>query len=158
MPVSDINDLSLPQQFLFLKSSKTVGGEGALHPHILEWHFEAQPTPLSRCYQAVLTLEPGNTPDVRIVDPDLHVLSKGRDLPHIYHNPARLCLYLPGTGQWDASKRLDLTIVPWTHLWLIYFEEWLSSDEWKGGGQHPGDEPEAAGNRALRRRMRRRSR
>ena len=151
-----IKDLSLPQQFLFLKASKTVGGEGALNARRLKWCFDAQPTPLSRSYRVSLVLEPGDTPEVKIVDPDLRVLSGGRDLPHIYHNPDRLCLYLPGTGQWDASKRLDLTIVPWTHLWLIYFEEWLVSDEWKGGGRHPGDEPESNGNRALRRRIRRR--
>jgi hypothetical protein len=24
-------------------------------------------------------------------------------------------------------------------LWLFYFEEWLWSDDWKGGGMHPGD-------------------
>ncbi len=35
--------------------------------------------------------------------------------------------------------RLDQTIVPWTALWLFYFEEWLESNEWKGGGEHPGD-------------------
>ncbi|MEZ5659385.1 MAG: hypothetical protein R3E83_12920 [Burkholderiaceae bacterium] len=29
------------------------------------------------------------------------------------------------------------TIVPWTYEWLFYFEEWLVSDEWKGGGRHP---------------------
>ena len=34
--------------------------------------------------------------------------------------------------------RIDQTIVPWTALWLFYFEEWLFSDEWKGGGEHPG--------------------
>jgi hypothetical protein len=33
--------------------------------------------------------------------------------------------------------RIDNTIVPWAILWLFYFEEWLSSDEWKGGGEHP---------------------
>ena len=36
--------------------------------------------------------------------------------------------------------RVDQTIVPWTTLWLFYFEDWLSSDEWKGGGLHPGDD------------------
>lgn len=152
---SDMKELTLPQQFLFLKASKTIGGDGVLHPCRLEWHFDAQPTPLSRSYRVSLFLDSGATPDVKIVDSDLRVLSGGRDLPHIYHNPDRLCLYLPGTGQWDASKRLDLTIVPWIHLWLVYFEEWLASDDWKGGGKHPGDEPEPDGNRALRRRMRR---
>jgi hypothetical protein len=33
--------------------------------------------------------------------------------------------------------RIDNTIVPWAILWLFYFEEWLWSDEWKGGGEHP---------------------
>jgi hypothetical protein len=37
--------------------------------------------------------------------------------------------------------------VPWTALWLFYFEEWLTSDDWKGGGIHPAideDHEEAA--------------
>jgi transposase InsO family protein len=33
--------------------------------------------------------------------------------------------------------RLDQTIVPWTSLWLFYFEDWLSEGEWRGGGEHP---------------------
>lgn len=149
------NRLSLPQQYLFLQRSKAVTGEGVLDPRRLEWRFRAQPTPLSRLYQVTLILERDGMPDVRVVDPDLRLLADGRELPHIYHDPDRLCLYLPGNGQWDASKRLDLTIVPWTHLWLIYFEEWLDSDDWKGGGKHPGEDDPDEGNRALRRRLRR---
>lgn len=145
------NRLSLPQQYLFLQKSKTILGEGVLAPRRLEWRFHAQPTPLSRSYQVTLALEADGTPDVRVVEPDLRLHTGGRDLPHIYHDPDRLCLYLPGTGQWDASKRLDLTIIPWTHLWLIYFEEWLVSDDWKGAGKHPEDDDSNAGNRAFRR-------
>ena len=33
--------------------------------------------------------------------------------------------------------RSDQTVVPWTSLWLFYFEDWLASNEWKGGGEHP---------------------
>ena len=149
------NQLSLPQQYLFLQRSKTIAGEGVLGPRRLEWRFLAQPTPLSRSYRVVLLLERDGTPDVRVVDPDLRFLAGGRDLPHIYHDPDRLCLYLPGTGQWDAGKRLDFTIIPWTHLWLIYFEEWLVSDDWKGGGKHPGDDDLNVRNRARRRSFRR---
>lgn len=29
------------------------------------------------------------------------------------------------------------TIVSWTYLWLYFYEEWLYSNEWKGGGIHP---------------------
>ena len=149
------NRLSLPQQYLFLQRSKTISGEGVLGPGRLEWRFRAQPTPLSRSYQVTLVLARDGTPDVRVVDPELRLLAGGRDLPHIYHNPDRLCLYLPGTGQWDTSKRLDLAIIPWTYLWLIYFEEWLMSDDWKGGGKHPGEDDLDEGSRALRRSLRR---
>ena len=147
--------LKLPQQYLFLQKSKTISGEGVLGPCWLKWRFYAQPTPLSRSYQVVLVLKRDGTPDVRVMDPDLRLLAGGRDLPHIYHKPDRLCLYLPGTGQWDGNKRLDLTIIPWTHLWLIYFEEWIVSDDWKGGGKHPGEDDLDENNRALRRSYRR---
>jgi len=148
-------EFSLPQQFLFLRNSKTAVGEGVLMPRSLEWRFVAQPTPLSREYEIHLALQQDGSPDVTVADPNLRLLAGTRDLPHIYHNPDRLCLYLPGTGQWDASKRLDQTIIPWTHLWLIYFEDWLVSDDWKGGGKHPGEDNDIDGNRALRRRMNR---
>jgi hypothetical protein len=32
---------------------------------------------------------------------------------------------------------IDKTIVPWCYLWLFYFEDWLATGEWKGGGIHP---------------------
>jgi hypothetical protein len=83
----------------------------------------------------------GEPPYTFIDDPDLDLLAGGRDLPHVYHNPTRLCLYLPGASEWRRWMRVDETIVPWTVLWLHYFEDWLGSGEWKGGGMHP---PEAS--------------
>ena len=52
---------------------------------------------------------------VRISEPDLELLAQGRPLPHIYTNPLRLCLHLPGTEDWDSTKRIDQTIIPWTY-------------------------------------------
>ena len=67
-------------------------------------------------------------------------LAGDRRLPHVYQqNPPLLCVYRPTKGEWTSRMRLDQTIVPWTSLWLFYFEEWLASNEWKGGGEHPGD-------------------
>jgi hypothetical protein len=80
------------------------------------------------------------TPRVFVDDPDLLALADGRRLPHVYEQqPPRLCLYVPETGEWTPAMRLDQSIVPWAMLWLFYFEEWLVSDEWKGGGVHPGE-------------------
>jgi hypothetical protein len=70
--------------------------------------------------------------------PNLVALAENRRLPHVYSDdPVRLCLYLPGSGEWHRGLSLATTIVPWTYLWLDYFEEWLVSNEWQGGGVHP---------------------
>jgi len=80
----------------------------------------------------------GDSPDVFVDAPDLTLLAGGRALPHVYEEkPTRLCLYRPRAREWVGAMRIDQTIVPWTTLWLFYFEEWLSSNEWKGGGEHP---------------------
>jgi hypothetical protein len=83
--------------------------------------------------------------------PDLVLLAQGRKLPHVYRDPQRLCLYMPRTGQWAADKRIDQTIIPWTYLWLYFFEDWLAFGEWNGGGKHPGDCSEQSLNRRARR-------
>lgn len=78
------------------------------------------------------------TPHVLVVMPDLIDLAGGRKLPHVYEQrPTRLCLYLPRAREWNGSMSMSETIMPWTILWLFYFEEWLVSDDWKGGGVHP---------------------
>lgn len=65
-------------------------------------------------------------------------LADGRHLPHVYSTkPVRLCLFDPQTAEWSPGAAIADTIVPWTYEWLFYFEEWLVSDEWKGGGRHP---------------------
>jgi hypothetical protein len=53
---------------------------------------------------------------------------------------------MPGEGEWTSAMRLDQTVVPWSILWLFYFEEWLVSNDWKGGGVHPGDNDDEPAN------------
>lgn len=149
-------DLTLSQQLLFLRANPSINGEGKVRANKLTWLMDVQPTALARTYRASITYLAGETPSVQIVEPDLELLANGRPLPHVYKNPLRLCLYLPGAGEWKATKRLDLTIVPWTYLWLYYFEDWLGTDDWKGEGQHPGEETEIPRNRAMRRSVARR--
>ncbi|MDR3529296.1 MAG: hypothetical protein P4L90_01880 [Rhodopila sp.] len=73
--------------------------------------------------------------------PDLVALAEGRKLPHVYsESPIRLCLYLPSSGEWHGGLLIANTLVPWAALWLYFFEEWLVSDDWKGGGVHPIDD------------------
>jgi len=100
--------------------------------------MQLRPSPLGRLYDVRIGYRKGDTPDVVITAPDLNDLARGRYLPHVYSaKPVRLCLYDPQTDEWSPTVSFTDTIVPWTYLWLDYFEEWLVSDVWKGGGRHP---------------------
>lgn len=113
-------------------------GSGRVHRERLTWRWCAQPTPISRIYQVRLECNAKGNPEVFVDSPDIRLLAEGRKIPHLYSQTQReLCLYLPGSGQWSTNQLLANTIVPWVSLWLLYFEEWLWSDDWKGDGEHP---------------------
>jgi hypothetical protein len=149
-------ELSPAQQYLFLRKNPICAGVGGIHTGRLHWHYWTRPTVLSRDYLTHIEFQRGGTPKVSIREPDLSALASGRDLPHVYHDPIRLCLFLPGSDEWLGSMRIDQTFVPWTATWLYYFEEWLASNEWKGGGEHPNSNDHELYNRRVRRRSLRR--
>jgi hypothetical protein len=127
-------------QLAHLKIRNRSGGNGRVHRGRLTWRWRVQPTPMSRIYQVRLECDAKGNPEVFVDSPDIRLLAGDRKIPHLYSQARRkLCLYLPGSGQWNTSKLLANTIVPWVSLWLLYFEEWLWSDDWKGGGEHPVD-------------------
>jgi hypothetical protein len=49
----------------------------------------------------------------------------------------RLCLFLPGSREWNGDDPIALTILPWASLWLYFYEVWHATGEWLGGGVHP---------------------
>jgi hypothetical protein len=147
-------DLTPAQQFLFLRANPVCAGTGQLTATGLVWNYRDRPTPLSREYSMRITFQRGDTPDMFVLDPDLSALADGRPVPHVYHDPLRLCLTLPETREWAGTKRIDQTFIPWATTWLYYFEEWLISDEWKGGGEHPDTSSNERHSRRVRRAVR----
>ncbi len=130
--------LTVAQQFFHLRRNTIFGGEGSVSRGKLVWRYERQPTIYSRTYSVRVTQKEGDIPDVYVDAPDLSLLADGRKLPHIYaERPPRLCLYFPKTKEWSSSDRIDETLLPWTDLWLYYYEDWLFFDDWKGSGEHP---------------------
>lgn len=130
--------LTAAQQYALLRSNAACEGEGKVRGNVLTWRFPVSPSLLSWQYAARIEYHQGKSPSVYVDDPNLLALADGRRLPHVYeHSPPRLCLYLPNSGEWGAWMRLDQTFVPWTALWLFYFEAWLMSGQWSGGGMHP---------------------
>ena len=47
----------------------------------------------------------------------------------------RICLYR--YSEFNVYKLLADTIIPWTVEWLYFYELWLATGEWLGGGEHP---------------------
>lgn len=130
--------LSLVQQLQRLRATSLSTGSGNLRRGKLLWDFEARPTPLSRTYKVQIRYRCGGSPDAYVLEPHLPTLAGGRRLPHVFQqDPPRLCLYLPRNGEWSSSMRIAETIVPWSILWLYFFEDWLATDQWSGGGVHP---------------------
>lgn len=148
-------ELTPAQQFVFLRANPVCLGSGRLSATGLVWEYRVKPTPLSREYLVRIAFDRGEVPVVFIIQPDLVSLARGRPLPHVYHDPLRLCLVMPGTQEWGGAMRIDQTFVPWAATWLFYFEEWLGSDEWKGGGLHPDQNDTGQYNRSVRRAARR---
>ena len=53
----------------------------------------------------------------------------------------RLCVYMPSTGEWHPSKALAATVIPWSIVWFGFFEDWVFTNVWSGGGIHPDIKP-----------------
>lgn len=130
--------ITVAKQYFALSTSSICLGKGTLGRENLTWKFSVRPSPLSREYRLRITFKRGGVPKVFVEDPDLTLLAKGEVIPHVYmQKPTQLCLYLPGTGEWSSKQWIYKTIVPWSVLWLYYFEDWLATGDWKGDGKHP---------------------
>jgi hypothetical protein len=98
------------------------------------WEGALKPTELSATYRVRITYHRGKRPAVDVLDPPLAPREEGGRIPHTFR-PGRLCLHLP--EDWDSRMYLHQTIVPWTSLWLYYYELWHATGEWLGGGHEP---------------------
>ena len=106
--------------------------------HII-WECDITPTPLSQTYRIRIDYKANNRPDVYVVRPQQLPRYDGLNhLEHVYNTKTqKLCLYHPNFDKWNYSKPLVKTIIPWAAEWLMYYEIWLVTGEWEGGGIHP---------------------
>lgn len=95
-----------------------------------------QPTSRSDAYEFMLKYNLVDSPKIKIVSPVLMKNDKGEEAPHLYPNEI-LCLYHPKYREFNRTDYLCDTIIPWTSLWLYYYELWHLTGEWLGGGVHP---------------------
>jgi hypothetical protein len=93
-----------------------------------------RPSAISDEYTVELLYKiPGN-PKVHVLLPKLRLASGCDRLPHVFKGN-ELCLYLE--GQWRPDMRISHYIIPWISAWLRFYEVWLATGFWEGGGTHP---------------------
>jgi len=105
----------------------------------LVWSGIICPSPLSKEYVTVLTWVSGYSPRVWVIGDNLEKLDDP-DFPHVYqidleHNMVRICLYRH--QEFNQYTFIADKIIPWIVEWLYYYELWLATGEWHGGGEHP---------------------
>lgn len=106
------------------------------HGSVLRSVGELQPFEIAEQYTVSINLKGGEPPEIRVIKPRLRCREDSVEIPHMY-GQERLCLYLPGADEWTTEMPIALTILPWTSLWLSFYEIWLATGEWLGGGVHP---------------------
>ena len=137
MRYQPVKPLNLGQQLASLRR-EYPDDAGVLRSNVLEWTGILTPSPVGRDYRVRLIYQLGARPVVRVLDPSLRTLAAGQTIPHLYSQEREeLCVYLPGQREWAPEKLLTRTVLPWLVLWLYFFEGWLGSGEWHGGGAHP---------------------
>lgn len=92
-----------------------------------------QPTAISRRYEVKITYVISKIPRVEVINPKLD--DSTCKLPHVYSNN-ELCLFYPKYKEWTKYDYIAEKIIPWTTLWLYYYEVWKITGIWEGGGKH----------------------
>lgn len=95
-----------------------------------------QPTARSEKYTVEIKFHLLKPIQVRIINPILVVNEAGEKIPHMYSQET-LCLYMPKYSEFTRKNYISNTIIPWTSLWLYYYELWHVTGKWLGGGEHP---------------------
>ena len=111
---------------------------GSVRCGTMTWFGEFMPSALSDTYRLKITYTTGKPPKVYIVSPKPLPLAEGaKRLPHTYsysNGKQQLCLFLPKAGEWNSSMFIATTIVHWAVQWMYYYEIWVTTGKWMGGG------------------------
>lgn len=130
--------LSFPVQG-FLLQKKYPQSKVVVNRNDLIWYGEVRPTPISRLYKIKIICKKAHKPKVVLYGNEIDGIERD-DFPHIYRKYKKkqmveLCLNMP--IEFNYSLRITDTIIPWAQEWLFYYEIWLATGKWCGGGHTP---------------------
>lgn len=92
------------------------------------WTGTFRPFALSKQYTVQIQSEIGRRPKVRVLAPSI-ISAPNRN--HTFDDGS-LCLHL--NEEWSSRFFIADVLVPWLVEWLFFYETWLVTDKWYGGG------------------------
>lgn len=110
----------------------------------LYWEQQVKPSEISREYTITVKYN-GINPEVYLYNQGI-MKSKEDNIPHCYkqfykdenNEYVKICLFYPKYREWSSDMFISDTIIPWTIDWLYYYELWLITGKWLGGGKEHG--------------------
>lgn len=128
-----LKSLTIPQQAAGLVALYPEASCNT-HRNRLTWLGTIHPTPMSLKYDIRVEYTLKRSPRCFVITP--LTTPPNKTLPHVYcHKNQRLCLFIG--DNWNSSMSIAHTIIPWASEWLLYYELWVSTRKWLGGGVHP---------------------
>ena len=97
-----------------------------------------QPCPITDTYTARIEYRVAGLPRTFITDPPLRRRQANQRIAHTYSD-TELCLFTAADHDWTADQPIARSIVPWTYEWIVFYEAWLATGYWRGGGVIPGE-------------------
>lgn len=131
--------ISFALQALYLKAEYPESN-CVIRPNELIWYGMIKPTPVSRLYKIKIHCKGLNKRPRVVLYGDIIEGIDRSDFPHHFEidkvkQEVVLCLHMP--CEFNYKLWIADTIIPWTQEWLYYYEIWLATGEWCGGGHTP---------------------
>ena len=100
------------------------------------------PSPIAQQYLVRIEYREGKRPEVYVEEPKLsrRAQEPEKAIPHTYDatSPGKElpCAFYPASD-WDGTRAIATTVIPWLMSWLLDYEIWHATGHWHGGGIHP---------------------
>ena len=131
----EIRDIPIHIQRAAMKA-KIPESDIYLDKNYLRARGKMKPSPRSCWYSYEIKYRFKDNIKIFILDPLIKTELNGKKAEHLYKDGS-LCLFFPKAKEFNSKKLIVDYIIPWISLWLFFYEIWLVTGEWKGGGIHP---------------------
>lgn len=99
------------------------------------WTYTVQPQTYSDFYNIEIRYNDSWSYPKVFVKTKLSLYPGAQELPHVFnHQKQQICLNYD--REWNKSLPISTYYVPWASEWLFYYESWVITGDWLGGGIH----------------------